>query len=360
MFNSNLDQWYEHNTGFVQKLHSRYPTKKDELVKYLTKSHENHVLSGSNYNEWKDLPMDLDSQLKLEFALYLINERLQSSGINRLKASVFLQKMGNADSDALKELVHLVVENGTPRAAQSATDGDDKVEQITSYLISSAISKGINLAPVEDTSNIASSDDDELAFCKKTISNLINAFPESSSSKKDESAPQTVDVKSSPDTSTFETDTKDMPTKEEDLNTAIKDLQLAYKFLKSQYENDRTEYLSTIENLNKTNRELSEELLHYHSKLKESKEKPKAVAKKKPESLELHGSFSPIFSDFQDIKSPGSSSNNHQSFSMMKQEFKRVLADTQQRYEKELQQERELRMQLEQELEQHTADRSIY
>lgn len=333
MLRNNLDQWYEYNTSFAEKLHGKYPN--EQLNEYLQTTSTNSLISNRQNSEWDELPMDLDSQLKLEFALYLINE--SANGSLSTKGTTFLQKLGSVDVDTLKELVQLVLENDKSLANKSTDEDEGKVEQITSYLISSSISKGINLASIDNSSN-EEGVHDPISFCKKNIDILLDAYPQNSSSSL-QHAPL----------STSELELNDI-SKQQDLQTAITDLQLAYKFLKSKYENDRDEYQATIETLNKTNKELSEELLHYHSKLKEREEKSKVTSQMQSIPMDIDRSFSQAISESSDIKS-STSASNHQSFSMMKQEFKRILADTQLRYEKELEQERLLRQQLENKLE---------
>lgn len=322
----------------MEKLHRKYP--KEDLEEYLKSTNVHSLIEARKHAEWDELPMDLDSQLKLEFASYLIHEASnQSTGAtNSLKSTVLLQKLGDADVGALKELVRLVRENDAALYShKSANEDEGKVEQVTSYLISSAISKGVSLSSIDDLANVDGAHDPVL-FCKKTVDVLLEAYPDGSghAGQKQPTPPPT------------EPETKDIA-KQQDLQTAITDLQLAYKFLKSKYESDRDEYLTTIETLNKTNKELSEEILHYHSKLKESEEKAKVVSQILPGPSDTDKSLPTVFSDISDSTGP-STTVNHQSFTMMKQEFKRILADTQLRYEKELQQERELREQIEDQL----------
>lgn len=236
-----------------------------------------------------------------------------------MKGITFLQQLGKIDKRALKELVENVLRNGSSGLKSRENYAEaGKVEEITSYLLSSAISRGINLTGSSESTTAADAHD-PVSFCKHHIDFLLDMYPSQGSQGE-----RVKIVENSEET--------------QDLKTAIKDLQLAYKFLKSKYENERNENLNRIETLNKTNKELSEELLHYHSKLKELDEHIKTP---NPNETIEPEAFSPLA-----LNSPNGGNSNNQSLNMMKQEFKRILADTQSKYERELQHERDMRSEL--------------
>ena len=184
-----------------------------------------------------------------------------------------------------------------------------------------------------------------------------------------------------------------------ELNIALSDLQLAHNFLTRQFENDRLEYSRDIEKLTRTNRELQEKLLNYHSDLVKAENKLQKAELKldsltslsqslKPETLLKHDTGTPssgLESPFRDVtfpdmvspldvattrgtssvdgsnSTPGTPVGNtnlelgssipSNSLSIMQNEFKKLLTETQRRYETEINRERNLRLQLEKELE---------
>ena len=184
-----------------------------------------------------------------------------------------------------------------------------------------------------------------------------------------------------------------------ELNIALTDLQLAHNFLTRQFENDRLEYSRDIEKLTRTNRELQEKLLNYHSDLAKAENKLQKAELKldsltslsqslRPETLSKHDTETPssgLESPFRDVTFPelvspldvatsrgtfsadGSNSTPEtpvgntsfelgssipsNSLSIMQKEFKKLLTETQRRYETEINKERNLRLQLEKQLE---------
>ena len=184
-----------------------------------------------------------------------------------------------------------------------------------------------------------------------------------------------------------------------ELNIALSDLQLAHNFLTRQFESDRLEYSRDIEKLTRTNRELQEKLLNYHSDLVKAENKLQKAELKldsltslsqtlKPETLSKHDTGTPssgLESPFRDVtfpdmvspldvatargtssvdgsnSTPGTPVGNtnlelgssipSNSLSIMQNEFKKLLTETQRRYETEINRERNLRLQLEKELE---------
>lgn len=310
------EQWAEYNFKFCVQLHGSYPSGADALREFLNTDQE---LVNNSFG-WEDLDLDLDTQVKHEYVSYLL-DKFCNQASEKVKASVFLEECNKVGSVSLRDLVHILSRKLVSLQDSKVSEESGKVEQITSYLLSSSISKGIELPTIINSDNYEIRD--PVSFCKKHIDMLLELFPKMNDSS--EVSPKIEENKGTKD----EEDIKD-------LKTAIKDLQLAYNFLQSKYENDRKSYLSRIEILNKTNKDLSEELLRYHSKLKEAE--GGNLTSTPPTSMEFV-SFSPSC-----LESP--SKNASQSFNMMKQEFKRILTDTQSKYEKELQQERELRIKL--------------
>lgn len=212
---------------------------------------------------------------------------------------------------------------------------DDHVEELTSYLISSAIQKGIELKPDNETPDSSNEDSGTTQFFKSCIDSLLDKCSNNENLQIDDDVSE--------------------------LQTALKDLQLAHSFLTKKFENDRTEYLHNIDKLNRTNKELSQELLNYHARLSDMEQKCKRFQEEKTQlQQEQYSKVTKGCLESPSIPPPdvypaspmsiGSSGSGSYSFSVVRAEFKKILADMQKKHEKALQEEVEKRTTLEEEL----------
>ncbi|CCE63068.1 hypothetical protein TPHA_0D04340 [Tetrapisispora phaffii CBS 4417] len=201
------------------------------------------------------------------------------------------------------------------------------VQELTAYLISTSIKKGIDVKPPMV--------DDPVDFLKGAIDFITNEI--SQHQKVIKEARQNTIKRSKSYKSTKE------------LETAFKDLQLAHSFLTRKFQNDREEYTKDIERLSATNRELQQKILNYHSSIIASENKVTALEKELKE-LRLDMINKPVNSSREDISpsSPVSASSN--SITIMRNEFKKMLTETQKKHELELMAEKDSRLQLEAEL----------
>lgn len=233
-----------------------------------------------------------------------------------LQAVIKAGNLGHESEDFDKSL------SGSRQLHQSQLD------EVTSYLISGALQRGIDLKPkLKKTESVR----DDVAFFKDCIDSLLSNI-NSQQIPKEES--DSLDSESS------------------DTAVAFKDLQLAHNFLTKKFEDDRNEYLHSIDKLTRTNKELSHELLTYHSKISSLKDACDDLTKKN-EQLKANVEPASTAIMMSPTSSPSSvtSGGAPYSISAMRNEFKRVLTDTQVKYEKELQKERDSRRRLERELE---------
>ncbi|CUS21232.1 LAQU0S02e09032g1_1 [Lachancea quebecensis] len=372
----------------------KYPTSYEELSVFLKRE---QVYSGAELPTELDYldsvlygdgerGIDLDRKLRVEYALFkastiqteragpgpsldelvILNEQVQ--GAHKQKTSEFAQKQHAFYTALLALLQSVSLDHVTLQSVLTAAEGgrdcDDleksvsgvsrsiqpsPLDEVTSYLISGALQHGVDLKP---STLEAESPRDDVTFFKECIDSLLrnveSAQPLAGShnteyDRKDESA-------------------------DSDIAVALKDLQLAHSFLTKKFEGDRNEYLRSIDKLTRTNKELSHELLTYHSELSTVRENCDILTKEREElksQLECHSSLStpnlvqssPVSN--ASVSSTASGSKPY-SIGVMRNEFKKVLTDTQNRYEKELQEERDLRKQLEQELASFRARRSGY
>ncbi|KAL3234619.1 Protein PEA2 [Nakaseomyces bracarensis] len=222
---------------------------------------------------------------------------------------------------------------------------NEVIQDLTSYLISNSIKRGIKVKPT----NL----DNPVQFLKNAIDEILNTRGTESPAL-DRSSNIDMEHSASPVNNADAIDTQE-------LETALKDLQLAHSFLTKQFEHSRAEQSQTIGKLTKTNRELQDKLLKYHSKiskledkLRESETKKRAledeISKSNAEN-NLSISSPIIAPELFTPASPSSpGSNNSHSITVMRNEFKRMIIETQKKYEKELSEEREKRQRLELEL----------
>ncbi|CAR30342.1 Pea2p [Lachancea thermotolerans CBS 6340] len=362
----------------------KYPTSYDELSVFLKRE---QVYSGAElateldyldsvlYGD-RERGIDLDRKLRVEYAMFkattmqneragpgpsldelvVLNEQIQNA--HKQRTSEITQKQ-NAFYAALMALLQSVSLDQAAlqsilTAAEGGRDCDDleksssgmsrsiqpsPLDEVTSYLISGALQHGVELKP---STLEPESPRDDITFFKECIDSLL----------------RNVGLTQPPaENQDRDNDRKD-ETGDSDVAVALKDLQLAHSFLTKKFEGDRNEYLHSIDKLTRTNKELSHELLTYHSELTTVKENCDALTKEREElksQLEYHTSLNTptlVASSPVSNASASSAASGSKSYSIgvMRSEFKKVLTDTQNRYEKELQEERELRKQLEQEL----------
>lgn len=257
--------------------------------------------------------------------------------INATKIDTSLFNVGFANMNSTNKKVN---ERGLNRNNTSIRT-NNSLQELTSCILSNAVKKGIELKPVNM--------DNPVEFLKNAIETILASSQPNSQISKHSAADE------------------DIYQKKEELETAFKDLQLAHNFLTKQFEHDRAEYVHNIEQLQRTNKELQQKLLSYHSDLSqaESKLQEKERVYKQLEETSKRSSLrnrnydltSPIFSgEVWNAVSPGSAksgnstTNNSHSITIMRTEFKRMLTDTQRKYEREIQDERESRILLEEEL----------
>lgn len=358
---------------FSRERYEEYPTEYAELKHYLTSNGiENFPKRHSklytdvdylDYLLYRDdetgSTIDLNKKLLCEYALYQIQsqKRLDLGSIT-MERLLGLEPQSLEWYECLTTLLETVngtnldipllqegnwSTNGLPSKGQKKFGGlnrsntmikkNSDLQELTSFVLSNAIKKGIELKPVNM--------DNPLEFLKNAIETMLT-----SSSQQTQKEDPNLQVSS--------------------LETAFKDLQLAHSFLTKQFENDRNEYLQNMEIMQRTNKELQQKLLDYHSDLSQAENKLQKTERQleennKRESLQKRKSFgisSPIFSgDTWNLPSPGSAkslnsnANNAHSITIMRTEFKRLLVESQRKYEKELQEERDARLKLEKELE---------
>lgn len=279
--------------------------------------------------------VDLDRKLACEYALYQVQSR-KSEQANGSMASLMalrpwslewyecvvglLESINASDLD-VPQLGGASGGGAALKRSRTLVKTRSDLQELTSFVLSDAIKKGIELEPVNM--------DDSLEFLKTAFETMAV----SSRGKQD-------------------------PVQKDQLETAFKDLQLAHSFLTKQFENDRNEYLENIEKLQRTNKELQQRLLDYHSDLSQAETKLQETERELSTSRERQRSIqmtSPIFAreSWADA-SPGSAksaNSNAHSIPIMRTEFKRLLTESQRKYERELQEEREARAELQRELE---------
>ena len=239
---------------------------------------------------------------------------------------------------------------------------DDNIQEVTSYLLSNTIKKGIELRPKGEIN-------DSTQFLKNCIDSLIDVIVANRQNNKTSQNNSSTNNNHKKDDLTDVTNPKykELETKLTEMTTAFNDLQLAHNFLTKQYENDHNDSLKNIEKLTRTNKELQEKLLKYHSTLskREINNETHDNNDNDNENSIFHSpgkSFSSPILGHPEIWTPHTPSSNKNnvsnsnsgmnspSLSMMKNEFRRLLTETQRKYEKEINQERQMRKQLQYEL----------
>ncbi|EDO16774.1 hypothetical protein Kpol_526p27 [Vanderwaltozyma polyspora DSM 70294] len=380
---------------FSQERIDEYPLKYDELKQYLNAKdsngsflplhQENMMHTEGDYLDFllyrkndNDTSIDLNKKLACEFALYQVQKQKRQGGLPKelsvsvdklmklkpqsqdwneqmmsilesinaieLDTSVLKPNGGDLGNSMLigKEGTHMngfasknvsvsnLLHNGekslSPDDIPDNRNPDVIIQELTSYLLSNAITKGIVVKPERV--------DDPVEFLKSSIDSIIN---ESSQNERLITEARKQSIKRS---NTYKNS--------KELEIAFKDLQLAHNFLTKQFENDREEYSRDIEKLTSNNNELQQKVLNYHSSLLTAENTMDELEKKLKEEKLKNTHTEQIFSP---VTPMSASSNNSQSITIMRNEFKKMLSDTQKRYEQELEEERQARFRLEKELE---------
>lgn len=333
----------------------------------------------------KDLLLTLNSVNGLDLDLNKLNliEKKSSSGLgnnnnntnNTRNGSILSlnnisdKRVSNSEKSKLSclstDLKHVSNDNISEIVSPTSYNhNSDSIQEITSYLLSSTISHGIELKPKGEMN-------DSMEFLKNCMVSLIDMAVD----KRQQGNGKNIVTDQNKDDNTTASDKdnvndkryKELESKLAEMNTAFKDLQLAHNFLTKQYENDHNDSLKDIEKLTRTNKELQEKLLSYHSNLAKRENKDIESDKKEFDGNSVFHSPTKNFSspalghtESWTPQTPISSGDrpnsnysnqlNSPSLSMMKSEFKRLLTETQRKYEKEITQERQMRKQLQNEL----------
>ncbi|CCF56532.1 hypothetical protein KAFR_0B02340 [Kazachstania africana CBS 2517] len=345
---------------FTQERYDEYPLNPIELAQHLS-TNKNQTSSTDLVNRnrpYTDVDtldylfymddtieeIDLEKKLACEFAIFQTslyskqNSKDTTVTMDKLlnleigsdewcKQMIALLNSINGTNLSVSRLKHFTknhnddMENNSNEKDDSTSFKNDQMEiiqEITSYLLSNSIKNGIELKP-----NITDVDD-PLKFLKSNIDSLLEV-----------SKSNTI-VKNHADTNN----------KVDEINTAFEDLKLAHNFLTKQYEHDRSEHSKDVEKLNRTNKELQEKLLQYHSLL----------TKNENNTDNTRSTSNSDLWNQNILNSPDLNSSNHTSpngsysLSIMRNEFKRLLMDTQRKYETELENERKFRIELEKKL----------
>lgn len=359
---------------FSEETYEEYPLEYEELKHYLANdvntcfphrksrpyTHIDYLDFLLYKRDGSGSGIDLEKKLLCEYALYQVQSHQKQSKLRDV-SSVTLKQLTEMESQSAEWYEYLLVLlesiNATKVDAPLFNIGkmssdrkpnvrglqrsntiirtNGALQELTSFVLSSAIKKGIELKPVNM--------DNPIEFLKDAIESLTSHSQENS-----EPLEETVD---------------DIHKQKEELETAFKDLQLAHSFLTKQFENDRTEYLQNTEKIQNTNKELQQKILDYHADLSKSEsqlgkaqlevKELKAATKRDSEKIRSLDMSSPVPSlDFRYPESPTLSLNNTNghSISIMRTEFRRMYAESQRKYEREIQEEREARLLLEKEL----------
>ena len=419
---------------FAPERYDQYPLNHQELMQYLTSASSSGAtvcprpvtatdefdyllyMDGSSSNRSSASPehltntipstvntgimeLDLDKKLACEFAIYQTHMRNKQDDINGRTNSTYkikdfneLLQMKVGSNEWFDEMLHLLESiNATNIDLSSISDmaisskdisvrktviGDGQTSNNTegslridtsdidmqdtiSYILSNAIKNGVDIKPQfkETTSGVKNQSNE-----KEYLRNIIDSMIAMAKINREKISSVTEDKEANDG-------------KVKEMNTALNDLQLAHNFLTRQFESDRIEYSKDIEKLTKTNRELQEKLLNYHSNLTKT-ENELLETQEKLQMKELNpiiegnntpllkglgddlGFLSPLTVDRDNVRSSQSSldskgelksdgKGSSYSLTLMRNEFKKLLTETQRKYETELAKEREMRKELE-------------
>ncbi|SCU81503.1 LAFA_0C05380g1_1 [Lachancea sp. 'fantastica'] len=340
---------------FSDSLCDYYPTSYDDLNAWLARDRELplevpiagptqvDLLDAVLYRK-KDGELDLEHKLRAEYALFQATsgnlkaeQQNQASLKNKSEILSLIRELGSValNEDNLEKLWRVQrdsedgEEDAIPSPSASRNLQQKQLDEVTSYLLSSALQRDINLKPPREVAP-----HDDVAFVKQCIDALMNVVNKQPTDLPEGKAPQTND----------------------DTTTALKDLQLAHSFLTKKFENDRNEYLHSIEKLNRTHKELVQENTTHISKISDLEDKCKSLEHQK-DILTRHvegltTSITPTTILASPLSSPGSATGNGNSYSIgaMRAEFKKILTETRLKHEEELDRELSLRRTLEKEL----------
>lgn len=378
---------------FSQDRVEQYPFQYDELKQFITTKdasgislpyqQENRYATEGDYLDFllyrtsdNDTSINLEKKLACEYALYQVqNQKSQGKlpkeiemslgdvmklkansdewykqimsileTINAIELDTTMFKKANNDigssSLMMKDGSHMNIYNNknvsmldihqnesniTVEEIQDNKSTEIVLQELTAYLLSNSIKKGIDVKP--------SRVDDPVEFLKSGIDSILN---ETSQSEKLISEARKRSIKRS---NTYKN--------ARELETAFEDLQLAHSFLTKQFEHDREEYTRDLEKLTYTNKELQHKVLNYHSSLLASEVN---VSNLEVELKDLKESGQSNVSVFSPVSLSSNVSTGLNSISIMRNEFKKMLTDTQRKYEKELDKERNEKEILEREL----------
>lgn len=290
--------------------------------------------------------------------LLLLLDSINGTKLDLNKLKILEENAQLIEDKKLDKLKSVEVNEDSSLINESA---EDVVHEITSYLLSNSIKKGIMIKPSENVN-------DPLAFLENSIDSIIDTACNSRSNKKNASRENSNNDEIKDNETNLpkdEDDEEDLQLKLNEMTTAFNDLKLAHNFLTKQFANDRNEYLKDIEKLTKINKELQNKILDNELEIKQLKKSDIGNLKRPeldtvlPTTPSVDELASPILSNMErwlpntpnGIPDNNSNSNlNSPSISIMRNEFKRLLTETQRKYEKEINHERDIRKQLETEL----------
>lgn len=323
------------------------------------------------YNSATDdshLDVDLDAKLLSEYFLWQVSRFLPTSTPSLTTDEVMKLEPGSKEwyHQALSTLMkhniafidgrklwqgqnhHDVRSNYTKLKDIAKEYSRDVIQELVSYTLSNAIKLGININPKPD--------EDPLTLLRSVIDLLLRLEPVN-----DHLNNSTLN-ESYLESESFDAEHS---ISEKELTTALKDLKLAHKFLTKKYADERKDHTRNVDTLNKVVNELQEKVLRYEKDAKQKADKineledilDRSSSLKNPPIIPVGQDFSSSFqspimtSEPWSPSTPGSTtSSGTKSIAIMRAEFKRLLQDTQIRYEKELNVERTRKQELEKEL----------
>lgn len=350
---------------FSEENYEEYPFEYRDLKRYLSANDDGEntprrnvkPCTHINYLDMllyqQDDNVDLNRKLVCEYALFLVQRAQKSNKLPQVDRFYRFQNLHGLEPFSSDWYQHVVVllesinatnieslllqdphqlkmleqmsrtDLQTRKPADASTAG--AVQELTSYVVSRSVQRNIELKPLHM--------DDQVEFLKTAFNTIL-----------DNGAPARSMIGDDDD--------------KQNLQTAVKDLQLANNFLTKQFENDHAYYVQNIEKLQRTNKELQQKVLDYHSNLVKAEQKSRENPKPRKTSSNFNYQSPVMTSEAWFPSSPvspnsgNSSSSTSQSIGVIRSEFKKLLTETQRKHERELQLERESKLQLEKELEQ--------
>ncbi|AMD22220.1 HGL120Cp [Eremothecium sinecaudum] len=338
----------EYGSIFSSERIDHYPLEYEDLKKYLTENAiedenmrlivdvDDSYLSGEGAGDGEEF--DIQNKLYLEYANYRSGPAVQRQFLDVITERQE-QELLVGMVDVLKEKVNIysrhiqeLKDTIAHQKHENPAEHDHRLDELLSYMLSAMIKGGVDFHSQVETR-------DTLELCRKGIDILLErCLAEKRKSNAQLRNSSWTDINGAP---------------EAELKTALEDLQLAHRFLTERYRADRKQSMKQIEYLSKVNKDLQQELLSYHSRFCQARDQIQAFDVTPPSTISTHNT--PPSEDLQ--KSPRSVQSNlsvqtstSASFQVMKKEFKKMLNETQYRYEMELKQERELRRKLEEQI----------